>query len=417
MKEFILLQKKWILLVIIVLFLFWGCDPIPTGEAPVATLKTDKTTLQVGNYCVLDASSSCPGNGDTLIYCWEQDDSNPIPIDIFELMYEKKKAVGFCVEGSYKFRLTVNNGFQDSKTKEIEITVLPRENVQFEDPTLEVRVRHALNIPTGLLSDSDLLNLDTLRKFIFTGEDIYSLSGIEQCSNIEFLSMSHENISDISPLSTLYKLKMLLFVQTWDINDISALTKLTNLEYLDIKCNNVRDISPLVGLTNLKYLNILQNPVEDYSPLSNLINLKELWFSEATGVDLSFLNQLDSLNVLWAVANNISDIGQIWDKPNLEVLNLSYNQISDISSLSGLSNLVLLYLKRNQIQDISALQYMPKIEIYNLQNNLIENIEPLVNNNGLGEGDILAIYGNPLDSISINEYIPALTNRGIIVYY
>jgi Leucine-rich repeat (LRR) protein len=126
---------------------------------------------------------------------------------------------------------------------------------------------------------------------------------------------------------------------------------------------------------------------------------------------------LDSLNVLWAVANNISDISPISNRTNLEVLNLSYNQISDIGSLSGLNNIFLLYLKSNQIQDISALQYMPKIERYNLQNNLIENIEPLVNNKGLGEGDLLAIYGNPLDSISVNEYIPALIDRGVIVYY
>jgi Leucine-rich repeat (LRR) protein len=407
--------KKCPLIISCLIILLSGCITPPQDESPIASIVTDDTTLYVGNYCVLNASGSDAGSGDTLIYNWEQGDSNPIPIDIFELMHEKKKAIGFCKEGTYKFKLTVNNGIQDSKGYEIVINVLPREIIQFEDPTLEVRVRHALDIPIGILSDSALLKLDSLDKFIFTGENLFSLNGLEKCPNLELLQIGQENISDISPLSTLYKLKKLILLQTWDISDISALTNLTNLEYLEIQCNNVNDISPLANLTKLKYLNILENPVRDCTPLSNLINLKELWLSEATGVNLSFVSQMDSLNFLWATASNISDISPISDRINLKILNLSYNQISDISHLSALSNLVTVYLKSNQISDITALQYMTKIEKYKLQNNLIENIEPLVNNNGLGEGDVLTIYGNPLDSISINEYIPALIERGVYI--
>ena len=309
------------------------------------------------------------------------------------LTHYKTKTIGFCVEGTYKFRLTVNNGIQDSKTKEIEIYVLPRENVQFEDPTLEVQVRYIIKIPTGILSESVLLNVDSLRRYIFTGEDIYSLGGIEQCSNIEFLSMSHQNISDISPISTLYKLKMLLLVQTWEIDDISALANLTNIEYLDIECNNVQDISPLVGLTKLKYLNILENPIGDCSCLCNLIHLEELFLGQTPISDLNFVSQMDSLSLLWAPASNISDLSPIADKTNLKSIHFGWNQI----------------------QDISALQYLSEIEECYLPKNLIENIEPLVNNSGLGEGDLLVIYGNPLDSISINEHIPILRNRGVII--
>ncbi len=412
----IIFKSKSIFIISIVFF-FLGCNPIPTGDAPISIIKIDKTTLQVGNYCILNASDSYKGAGDTLIYNWEQDDNNPIPINIFELIHDETKEIGFAVEGNYKFRLIVNNGIQDSEVDEIEFTVFSRERVQFEDPTLEVQIRYVLNKPTGKLSNIALLGVDSLRRYIFTGEDIYSLNGIEQCPNIEYLSMSHQNISDISPLSTLYKLKKLLLTQTWEIDNISALTNLTNLEYLEIPGNSVRDISPLAGLTNLKFLNILENPVEDCSPLGNLSLLDELWLSEASGVDLNFLNQMDSLYLLWATASNISDLSPISDRINLETINFSYNQISDISHLSTLSNLVSIYLKSNQIQDISTLQYLPKIEVYKLQNNLIEDIEPLVNNIGLGEGDVLVIYGNPLDSISVNEYIPALTDRGIIVYY
>jgi len=386
-------SKNNIILIILFAIILCNCDRISVKNTPVAAINCNDSTFQVGNYCVFDASNSCVGSGDTLIYNWEQDDSNPIPINIFELMHDKKSSIGFCVEGTYKFRLTVNNGIQDSEAEEIEITVLPREIARFEDPTLEVQIRYILNIPTGILPDSSLLTIDSLRRLIFTGEDISSLDGIEQCPNIEYLWMNHQNITDITPLSTLYELKMLQLVQTWEIDDISALTNLTNLEYLDIQCNEVRDLSPLAGLTKLKYLNILENPVEDCSHLSHLIHLEELFLGQTPIIDLSFVNQMDSLYLLWAPASNISNLSPISDRTNLKSIHFGWNQI----------------------QDISALQNMSEIEECYIPKNLIENIEPLVNNNGLGEGDLLVIYGNPLDSISVNQYIPILRSRGVII--
>lgn len=47
----------------------------------------------------------------------------------------------------------------------------------------------------------------------------------------------------------------------------------------------------------------------------------------------------------------------------------------------------------------------------------ITNIEPLVNNIGLGSGDYVYLYNNPLDSMSVNVYISALEARGVSVYY
>jgi len=41
----------------------------------------------------------------------------------------------------------------------------------------------------------------------------------------------------------------------------------------------------------------------------------------------------------------------------------------------------------------------------------------LVDNPGLGEGDIVNLNGNPLSNDSVNIYIPELEVRGVIVYY
>jgi hypothetical protein len=40
-----------------------------------------------------------------------------------------------------------------------------------------------------------------------------------------------------------------------------------------------------------------------------------------------------------------------------------------------------------------------------------------VDNEGLSEGDEINLTGNPLNSDSINIYIPQLAARGVTVYY
>jgi len=40
-----------------------------------------------------------------------------------------------------------------------------------------------------------------------------------------------------------------------------------------------------------------------------------------------------------------------------------------------------------------------------------------VDNDGLGAGDMVWLYDNPLSGQSINEYIPALQARGVTVNY
>jgi hypothetical protein len=52
-----------------------------------------------------------------------------------------------------------------------------------------------------------------------------------------------------------------------------------------------------------------------------------------------------------------------------------------------------------------------------LWDNEISDIYPLVQNTGLGAGDIVDVELNPLTSDSIAIYIPQLEARGVIVSY
>jgi Leucine-rich repeat (LRR) protein len=75
------------------------------------------------------------------------------------------------------------------------------------------------------------------------------------------------------------------------------------------------------------------------------------------------------------------------------MLHLSGNHISNIYSLSSFTKLNSLYLHDNQITDI----------------------QPLATNSGLSAGDIVTLAGNPLSSTSVNDYVPQLEKKGVIV--
>ena len=68
---------------------------------------------------------------------------------------------------------------------------------------------------------------------------------------------------------------------------MSALTNLTNLTYLHLSDNAITDVSALSGLIMLEYLNLHINLISDISTLSTLTNLTNLYLSRNNVSDLS----------------------------------------------------------------------------------------------------------------------------------
>jgi len=410
------LLKKYNYLVLVILLLMDSCNLTDNNnlETPIAVLTSSNDTVKVGNYIILDGSKSNRGDGDTLIYKWETDENNPAEVPMYS---EKIQNIGFIKEGIYKFRLTVNNGNQNSNTEQVEIKVNPRDKIVFEDPSLEIQVRYSLKIPTDELINETLLGLDSLSCYYIITDDIFSLNGIEICKSLVYISLGLQNISDISPLSQLTDLEEINLTQNWKINNINPLQNLKNLEKLDLQGNLVEDISVLENLTELKFLNMMENPIRDLSPIGNLKQLEELWLDSALDGDLKFITELKNLTLLWMTICNVKDIAPLKDLTNLRKIHFGSNQISDLSPLSNLTQLEWLYLDKNQVTDITPLEHLENLSRLYLWNNQIIDILPLVDNDGLGEEDEVGLTGNPLNEKSINEYIPALRARGVYVFW
>lgn len=178
------------------------------------------------------------------------------------------------------------------------------------------------------------------------------------------------------------------------VTDLSGLELLVNLTEFDLTQNKTIDISPLASITSLTRLNLTQNDIIDISALAPLTNLTFLWIQDNDVIDISALASLTNLTELNLQKNQIVDISALATLTNLTTLNLTSNNISDLSPLASLTNLTLIEFSKNEITDLS-----PLLDI------------------GLGEGATIRLWGEPLDTNSVEVVIPQLKAAGVKVQF
>ena len=145
------------------------------------------------------------------------------------------------------------------------------------------------SLSVSRLSDvSALPRLPNLRELNITNSSVSAAAIATQYTsrfpNLKFLSLSGNNISDVSALSGLPQLNSLSLNDN-NISDISTLSELTELNTLNLINNNISDVSALSGLTKLEWLRLRGNNISDISTLSELPQLAEL---DVRGSPLSY---------------------------------------------------------------------------------------------------------------------------------
>ena len=201
------------------------------------------------------------------------------------------------------------------------------------------------------------------------------------------------------------------------IMNLTGLEAATNLRWVDLRDNSISDISVVAGLTNLRWLGLGDNSISDISVVAGLTNLRWLGLGDNLISDISVVSGLTKLTELYLGGNSITDISAVSGLTRLTVLHLWRNSITDVSALSGLTNLTELHLEDNSITDISAVSGLTNLTKLSIWGNNISDISPLVANTGLGSGDEILLQRNPLGYVSINTHIPRLERRGVTVKF
>jgi len=161
-------------------------------------------------------------------------------------------------------------------------------------------------------------------------------------ADVMHLNLSYNNISDLTPLSTLTNLRNLHLCNN-QISCILPLAYLHNIYQLNMGNNRISDISPLTGF-HFRILHLHNNLISDLSPFSEISGRKmHLGLADNRVTDLSPLAGLDLASL------------------SLNNYTTNYNQVNDISVLAGMNNLLNFFALNNQISDISVLIELNKL--------------------------------------------------------
>ncbi|MDE2736056.1 MAG: leucine-rich repeat domain-containing protein [Gemmatimonadota bacterium] len=290
----------------------------------------------------------------------------------------------------------------------------PSNGIFIPDTALRTYIEKELNKNPGeTITQADMNTLTILWDGNSLG--IKNLRGLETANNLTKLRIQNNAISDLTPLADLTRLDF-LWIGLNQVSDLTPLVNLTRLRSLLISINQVTDITPLQNLTRLIVLGVGNNQVSDLTPLANLSKLQRLYLHNNHISDFTPLANLTDLESLDISSNQVSDLDltPLANLSKLYNLFIGYNQVSDLTPLVNLTRLGQLEFPDNQVSDLMPLANLSNLRNINLDWNNVSDISPLIALPHLFE---LNARGNPLSEASINEHIPVLKRRNVILSF
>ncbi|QBP94893.1 LPXTG cell wall anchor domain-containing protein [Bacillus mycoides] len=315
------------------------------------------------------------------------------------MAYDNKYQVQFEVNA-----LNLENNVPKDQNENKEDTVDQQDGNVIVDKQLQMHInkynleRKNINEP---ITKEDLLQIKTLS--IYSGEGINEIAGLEYMTNLEKLTLRESNVTDISVISGLRHLKY-LDLSSNPIESIQPVSKLENLDMLFLRDNKIADLTPLSQMKKIKILDLIGNNIKDLTPLFTVLSLEEVYLANNQISNLSGIEKLKNVNLLWIGNNKISDVEPISKMSNLIELEIADSEIKDISSLSKLVKIQVLNLEENYISDISPLSNLTNLHEINLGANEISDIKSVEE---LGKRTSIDIQRQKifLDEASVDEEI------------
>ena len=147
----------------------------------------------------------------------------------------------------------------------------------------------------------------------------------------------------------------------FQIEKMSSLDLLNNLQILDLSFNSIRSLIPLQCCPLLEELYVAQNKLRMIEGLDGLIHLRVLDLGANRIRSMNGLESLTSLQSLWLGKNKIEYIsGGIKNMHKLRQLDIQNNRLTSLGDeLSNHMNMEELYLAWNNITSLEGLPVTP----------------------------------------------------------
>ncbi len=137
-----------------------------------------------------------------------------------------------------------------------------QDEVTVPDASLRAMLEDSLGLSAGdPITASELATLTALEA---TDKGIVDLTGLASATGLTRLNLGPGAMADP-------------WANTNAVSDLSPLSGLAALTWLDLAGNSVADVTPLAGLSELRWLNLEVNYISDFSSLSGLRKLRDLF--------------------------------------------------------------------------------------------------------------------------------------------
>ena len=286
----------------------------------------------------------------------------------------------------------------------------PPQAALLPDRALREAVARAVDKDPDAVTAEDLL---ALRHLNAASAGVADLTGLRAAANLEELELGGNALTDVGELAALSQLT-LLDLSDNALADLAPLSELTGLRVLLLAGNRIADLRPVEGLTELRELTLDGNARADLSQLAGARSLQRLNLERNRVIDLAPLSMLTSLRGLLLADNRVANLQPLGGLPELRELSLEGNAVEDVSPLAGARSLRRLNLERNRVIDLAPLRHLDDLTRLRLASNRVADISPLLDNAGLGAGDVVGLRGNPLSAASIDG-VGMLRARGVSV--
>jgi len=266
----------------------------------------------------------------------------------------------------------------------------------------------------GIGTELNAANLARLNRLSCAG--VGDLTGVSHLTGLAYLNVYGSAVSDLSQLSGLTALKA-VWVDSTAALQLTPLATLPNLDKLALTLLADTDATPLADLPKLTELKVtlgagrtsdfpIPESVTDLQ-LSKAANLSTL--SSAAGVrtflvsgsltSLAGIGALPGLTSLtvWGDNYKIANLSPLTELSGLTALTLHSSTLSDLSPLASLTKLTTLDLAKGHISDLSSLAHLSGLTALTLSDNALTSLAPLA---GLDRLESLNVSGNQLTDLS-----------------
>ena len=294
-------------------------------------------------------------------------------------------------------------------------------------------------------SVSDLSFLEGLTNLIYlglSGTSVSDLSFLEGLTNLHYLHLNENNISDLSSLEGLDRLidlevkGNLLSYQSIHTHIPTLQRSGVSVEFDSRSAADLLNVSGVISASNNTLtilvrdslgrafagvpvtftvvsgggvLSATNTTADEQGRAQSILTLRD---GEPNSVEAAVTGTTLAIILSDTVLSEVK-----LPDPNLRaaVENLLGKASGATITTADMMTLTHLHARNIDISDLTGLESATNLTYLSLNDNNISDISPLVANTGLGSRDHVHLWGNPLSSLSLNDYIPALRGRRVRV--